>query len=199
MYISEAQEKHMRLLGGVPISEPTLLALQGSDSRREPRRNDLWDQLQLKIDSHHLGVALARRARGPVGGSFTCGFATNVLLREIELALLDLHSDTISFDVLAATVVVRLCASKNDLRRRTAASTHKCRCHKLGRVFCPFCSAFFVLAALEIVQLRRQDRHHSSGLVKTLEEVPSWTTHMSLDTKCEDWGQTADEFEIAVN
>ena len=99
-------------------------------------------------------VALTRRR-------CSFGFATNFLLREIELALLDLHSDTISFHVLAASVTVRLSASKGYPRGRTAARTHKCWCDTLGRVSCPFCSALFlvklateigkVMAALEIV------------------------------------------------
>ena len=86
----------------VPISEPTLLALQdghsavslglGPPTRAKETRLDLWDQLQLKIDSHHIGVALTRRGRNPVGGLFTWGFAAYFFLREIELALLDLRT-----------------------------------------------------------------------------------------------------------
>ena len=79
-------------------------------TRAKEIRLDLWCQLQFKIDSHHRGVALARRGRDPVGGLFTWRVATNFLLRELELALLDLHLDTISFDVLAGTVTVCLSA-----------------------------------------------------------------------------------------
>ena len=53
--------------------------------------------------------------------------ATNFSLREIDLAMLDLHSDTISFDVLAATVAVRLSASKGDPRTDRRSHTIPCR------------------------------------------------------------------------
>ena len=128
-----AQQRNRRLPNNVPISEPTLLALQdahgavnrelGPSTRAKEKRLDLWDQLQPEIDTHHVGVALSRRGRDPVGGFFTWRFATNLLSWEIELALLDLHSDTTSFDVLAATVNVRLSASEGDPRGRTAART----------------------------------------------------------------------------
>ena len=111
----------------------------GPPTRAKEIRWDLWDQ--LNIDSRHVGVALTRRGRDPVGGLY----ATNFFLREIELVLLDLHSDTISFDVLPATVTTRLNASKDDLRGLAAARTHKCRCDKIGRVSCPFCSALFLV------------------------------------------------------
>ena len=106
---------------------------------------DLWDRLQLKMNSRHVGVALTRRRRHPVGGFVHLGFATNFLLGEIELALLDLHSDAISFGVLPSTVTLPLSASKCDPTGRTAARTHKCRCDKLRWVSCPFCSASFLV------------------------------------------------------
>ena len=85
---------------------------------------DLWDRLQLKMNSRHVGVALTRRRRHPVGGFVHLGFATNFLLGEIELPP---------------------SASKCDPTGRTAARTHKCRCDKLRWVSCPFCSASFLV------------------------------------------------------
>ena len=99
------------------------------------------------------------------------------------LSLLDLHAGTIPLDMLAATVTVRLHASKGDLRGRTAARTQV----QVRRTSCPFCSALFLVklatdswkpfAVLEIGRPMRQDRYHSSRLVTT--HVISWKkTHM---------------------
>ena len=117
LYTCEAHQQHRRLFEDVPISEPTLLALQDANravnrglcplTRANEIRLDLWDQLQPKITARHQGVALTGRGRDPVGGLFTGEVATHFLLREIELALLDLHSDTISGNISASSVAVR--------------------------------------------------------------------------------------------
>ena len=108
--------------------------------RQEPKKTRLD-----RITSPRC-VALARRGQDPSGALFTWDVATNFLLREIELALLDLHSDTISFDVLASTVAVRLSASKGDPSGRTAGRTQMQVQHNGPSVFAlSVCSAAFLV------------------------------------------------------
>ena len=73
-----AHQQHTKLPEDVPITNPTLLALQdayravnwglGPPTRAKEMRLDLRDQLQLKIDSDHIGVTLTKRGQDPIGG-----------------------------------------------------------------------------------------------------------------------------------
>ena len=107
--------------------------------------------------------------------------AQKCLLRGIELALLDWHSDTISFDMSGSTVTVGLSqmVTREDgppLVDTSAGATNLAGCRALS-VLLSFWSSWpsqvgQVLAALEVGRLRRQDPYHSSALVLTL--VVSW-------------------------
>ena len=87
---------------------------QGGESGTGPA--DESQRNAVEIDAHHVGCGCrTHRPRTRSSRWFLhLGFATNSLLREIELGLLDLHSDTISFDMSAFTVTVRLSASEGD-------------------------------------------------------------------------------------
>ena len=98
--LSRHHQQHTKLPEDVPITNPTLLALQdayravnwglGPPTRAKEMRLDLRDQLQLKIDSDHIGVTLTKRGQDPIGGFVHLGgVATNFMLRETELALLE--------------------------------------------------------------------------------------------------------------
>ena len=107
------------------------------------------------MNSRHVGVALTRRRRHPVGGFVHLGFATNFLLGEIELPP---------------------SASKGDPTGRTAVRTHKCRCDKLRWVSCPYCSASF------LVKQTAEDWNSFDGSAAEARSLPLIGT--CVDSRC---------------
>ena len=137
-YISEARQQHIR--AGYAITGDLEQAIVdakrgitrgiGPPSKAAEVRPGLWDALWRAGGAHR--VTAQRPPGGPRGGVYVWGFGTAWLLREIELALLDVHADTIQFNADGSEVTLRLGATKADIKGRGAARTHRCRCDRQG-------------------------------------------------------------------
>ena len=67
------------------------------------------------------------------------------LLREVELALLNVHRDTLKIDLDTGSATLRISSSKTDPSGRGASRTWPCRCNLARRPSCPACSAKVLL------------------------------------------------------
>ena len=146
-YISEAKQQHIRagyastgdLEQAIVDAKRGISRGIGPPSKAAEVKPGLWDEL-WRAGGAQQGAA-RRPPGGPRGGIYVWGFGSAWLLREIELALLDVHADTIQFNADSSEVTLRLGATKADIKGRGAARTHRCRCDRQGAPSCPVCSA----------------------------------------------------------
>ena len=116
---------------------------QGPPTRSAEIRPETWDELEAKIVEGT--EVLTRDPDAPRGGLHCWGVGTGWLMREMELALLDLHVDTVKVNDHDGSVTLKVATSKTDPRGRGASRTMACTC--LGRRLpsCPACSARVLL------------------------------------------------------
>ena len=150
-YIHEAIQQHARL--GHHVDESLRVAVAdakrglqrglGGPTRSAEIRPEWLDRLHGLVESGER--RLHRRPDQPRGGLHVWGVGIGWLLREVELAMLDLHADTLKVDVVAGTATLRIGVSKTDPAGRGAARTFACRCSRRRLPSCPACSAAVLL------------------------------------------------------
>ena len=177
-YLCEVQQLHVRM--GYEVTGPMQVAMAdakrglergiGAPTRSAEVRAEWWNQLQEKIQRGE--VELHRRGAGPRGGLHTWGFGTAWLLRELELAMLDVHADTIKIDDVTGHATVRIATSKADPRGRGASRTIACSCSGRSSPSCGACCAKVLLSlAMEAWGGDRQsDEARKVPLIGTVSE-----------------------------
>lgn len=126
-YLLGARERHAR--GDFSWTPELQVILQdckracqkglGPCKRAEEVRLTWWQQLYLAEN----GATPPVKATAPAGGVLLWSFGTHFLLREAELACLDMHSSTV---LLARTVTLALPVTKTDPSGRGARRTLRC-------------------------------------------------------------------------
>ena len=150
-YLGEIQQVHVRM--GFDVDGPLRMAIAdarrglerglGPPTRAAEIRPEWLDEFQATID---IGdTILDRPGDGPRGGVYAWGVGCGWLLREIELAMLDMHAETVTIDESTGAATIRVGASKTDPAGRGAARTLPCRCGGRRRPSCAACSARTVL------------------------------------------------------
>ena len=116
---------------------------RGPATRSAEVKPSAWDELQIKVASGE--EQLDRQGDSPRGGLHVWGIGTGWLLREVELALLNVHSETIKIQA-DGSVTLRIATSKTDPAGRGAARTMACTCAGRQHPSCPACSAKVLLS-----------------------------------------------------
>ena len=81
-----------------------------------------WWQKLFELE----GLKMAEKPLAPFGGILLWALGSHFLLREGELAMLDLHENTVRLDEVAKTITLSLSVSKSDPGGRTARRTLRC-------------------------------------------------------------------------
>ena len=149
-YLTEVQQQHVR--AGFVVDGPLQTTMAdakrgleralGPPGRSAEIRPESWDELAADLDAQE--VELDRQVDSPRGGLFVWGLGTGWLLREIELSLLNVHSETLRLHE-DGSVTLRISTSKTDPGGRGAARTLPCTCGRRGRPSCAPCSARVLL------------------------------------------------------
>ena len=150
-YLCEIQQIHIRL--GFEVTGPMKVAMAdakrglernlGAPTRSAELRGEWLDELQVQVESGDR--QLLRHGGAPRGGLHVWGLGSGWLLREIELAHLDVHSETIRVDEATGNVTIRISTSKTDSRGRGASRTLACSCSASRRPSCAACCAKVLL------------------------------------------------------
>ena len=185
LYLVEAKQVHVRL--GYSITPQIELALadakralergQGGPTRSAEIRPQWFDQLVACCGADQ--IRLSREPHQPSGGAHIWGIGSGWLLREIELANLDLHIDTIDFGDDGSTATLRVAASKVDIKGKTVARTHKCICNGRQLVSCPVCSLRMVFDEAML----RWGGDRASDLAKFIPLVSTVRDHREVVSK----------------
>ncbi|CAK9088212.1 Uncharacterized protein SCF082_LOCUS41659 [Durusdinium trenchii] len=128
-YLLEARQQHLR--AGYPWSHQLDIVMKdckrvatrglGPAKRSEEVRIEWWQKL-FELE----GLKMAEKPLAPFGGILLWALGSHFLLREGELAMLDLHENTIRLDEVAKTITLSLSVSKSDPGGRTARRTLRC-------------------------------------------------------------------------
>ena len=151
LYIVEIEQVHVRM--GYPLDHPLRLAVAdarrglergiGAPARSAELRPGWLDELHAAVDKGD--VVLERGNSSPRGGLHVWGVGMGWLLRELELAMLNVHADTLRVNEVEGTVTIKVSSSKTDPAGRSASRTHRCRCSGRKLPSCPVCSSQILL------------------------------------------------------
>ena len=162
-YIHEAVQMHSR--SGYVVDDALRIAVadakrglergRGGPLRSAEVRPEWLDLLARRVALDE--VRLQRRPDGPRGGLHVWGLGMGFLLREVELAHLNVHEETLQIDEATGSATLRISASKMDPAGRGCSRTLACRCRAARSPSCPACSARVLLElALEVWTGSRQ-------------------------------------------
>ena len=150
-YLCEAQQLHVRM--GFPIDGKLQIAMAdakrglerglGPPTRSAEIRPENWDVLHDKVNKGEL--QLDRPGDAPAGGLYVWGLGCGWLLRELELAMLNVHTETIQVNDATGDVTLKIATSKTDPAGRGAARTLPCRCQGARLPSCAACCARHLL------------------------------------------------------